>query len=105
LELSGRLDNHNDVLAEIAKSKALILSSTREGFGLVILEAAALGVPVVAYAAGGVLEAVEHDITGILVAPADFPALLKAAKRILEGENADNLGKAARVRAKEICSG
>jgi len=95
----GRLNSRNEVLGEIAKSRVLILPSTREGFGLVVLEAAALGVSTVAYAAGGVIEAIEQNVTGILVAPANFAALKEAAERILKGENATILGKAARQRA------
>jgi phosphatidylinositol alpha-1,6-mannosyltransferase len=49
-----------------------------EGFGLVYLEAAAHGLPVVAHNIGGVSEAVADGITGILVPP-DRPAQLAAA--------------------------
>lgn len=49
-----------------------------EGFGLVYLEAAAHGLPVVAHAVGGVAEAVLDGETGLLVPP-DHPAQLTAA--------------------------
>jgi glycosyltransferase involved in cell wall biosynthesis len=49
-----------------------------EGFGLVYLEAAAHGLPVVAHAIGGVSEAVLDQVTGFLVPP-DRPAQLAAA--------------------------
>jgi phosphatidyl-myo-inositol dimannoside synthase len=46
-----------------------------EGFGMVALEAAARGVPTLGYAVGGVPDAVEHGVTGALVAPDDAHAL------------------------------
>lgn len=49
-----------------------------EGFGLVYLEAAAHGLPIVAHAVGGVPEAVVDNLTGLLVPPR-HPAQLAAA--------------------------
>jgi glycosyltransferase involved in cell wall biosynthesis len=58
---------------------ALVLPSIwDEPFAVVPLEAMALGLPVIASAAGGTAEAIEHDRTGVLVPPRD-PAALRAA--------------------------
>lgn len=54
-----------------------------EGFGLVYLEAAAFGLPVVGHSVGGVPEAVRHGETGLLVPPGDTPALAKAFSRLI----------------------
>jgi phosphatidylinositol alpha-1,6-mannosyltransferase len=54
-----------------------------EGFGLVYLEAAAHGLPVVAHAVGGVPEAVADGATGLLVPPGDRPALTAALARLI----------------------
>jgi glycosyltransferase involved in cell wall biosynthesis len=54
-----------------------------EGFGLVYLEAAAHGLPVVAHAVGGVPEAVVDGVTGLLVPPANPPALTAAFARLI----------------------
>jgi len=54
-----------------------------EGFGLVYLEAAAHSLPVVAHAVGGVAEAVVDGVTGLLVPPADRPALSAAFARLI----------------------
>jgi phosphatidyl-myo-inositol dimannoside synthase len=54
-----------------------------EGFGLVYLEAAAHGLPVVAHAVGGVAEAVADGETGILVPPQDRTALTAAFARLI----------------------
>jgi glycosyltransferase involved in cell wall biosynthesis len=68
-----------------------------EGFGLVYLEAAAHGLPVVAHDVGGVSEAVFDGTTGLLVPPAR-PAQLAAAfeKLIHDGELRRKLGEAGR---------
>jgi phosphatidyl-myo-inositol dimannoside synthase len=55
-----------------------------EGFGLVYLEAAAHGLPVVAHAVGGVPEAVVDGVTGLLVPPADQQALTAAFARLID---------------------
>jgi glycosyltransferase involved in cell wall biosynthesis len=53
-------------------------SSDPEGFGRVIIEAQAMGRPVVATAHGGSRETIEPGITGWLVPPRDPPALARA---------------------------
>ena len=68
-----------------------------EGFGLVYLEAAAHGLPVVAHAIGGVPEAVVDNVTGLLVPPADQPALTAAFARLIADEGLRHkLGTAGR---------
>jgi len=58
----------------------------REGLGLVVLEALAAGVPVVAGSAGGLVDAIEDECTGLLVPPGDPGALTAAVLRLLENE-------------------
>lgn len=55
-----------------------------EGFGMVILEAAAHGVPTVAFDTGGVADAMSPD-NGTLVADADYPAYTQAVLALLAG--------------------
>ena len=56
-----------------------------EGFGMVAIEAAAHGLPTVAFASGGVVDAVSEERSGLLVKPGDYPALTQAILRILTG--------------------
>ncbi len=73
------------------RSDIFALTSTKygnsiEGFGLVYLEAAAQGLPIVAHRVGGVSEAVRDGVTGLLVTP-DRPAELAAAvERMIHDE-------------------
>ncbi len=85
LKLSGRVHFCGDVpraraLELIAGAKVFCLPSRREPFGLVILEAMAQGVPVVATNVGGVPEILLRDVDGWLV-EADSPTALSAALR------------------------
>lgn len=69
-------------------------STLPEPFGLVLVEAMALGTPVVATAAGGPLEIVEDGVSGLLVPPGDASAMAGAVRRIL-GDSALAAGLAA----------
>ncbi len=70
-----------------------------EGLGVAALKAAAAGLPVVGFAAGGLGEAVEHEKTGLLAAPEDVAALSAALQRLIEDpELARRLGGAGRQR-------
>ncbi|MDE2274287.1 MAG: glycosyltransferase family 4 protein [Gammaproteobacteria bacterium] len=59
-----------------------------EGFGMVAVEAAAHGLPTVAFATGGVVDAVADGISGRLVAPGDYATFADSVLRILAGRNA-----------------
>ena len=54
-----------------------------EGFGMVAIEAAAHGLPTVAFATGGIVDAVAEGQSGHLVTPGDYPSLAQAALQIL----------------------
>lgn len=49
-----------------------------EGFGMVCIEAAARGLPTVAFEVGGVSDAIDDPVSGSLVAPADYASLVAA---------------------------
>ena len=82
------LGYREDALALIYASDVFVLPSLTEGFGLVLLEAMALGKPVVATAAGGPLEIVVPDGTGTLVPPSNPHALARALLALLNDTEA-----------------
>jgi glycosyltransferase involved in cell wall biosynthesis len=67
------------------RAAVVVCPSRREGYGVVAREAMAYGRPVVATAVGGLPEAVEDGVTGILVPPRD-PEALRAAIGLLLGD-------------------
>lgn len=86
---------------ELAARASIVLVPSRiEGFGIVALEAALMARPVVASAVGGLTEAVEDGVTGVLVPPEEPAALAAAVTDLLrEPGRARALGRAARRRA------
>jgi phosphatidylinositol alpha-1,6-mannosyltransferase len=60
------------------------LPNDPEGFGMVAIEAAAHGLATVAYATGGVIDAVSEGVSGYLVEPGNAPAFAKQVCRALE---------------------
>lgn len=76
-----------DAIAHIALCDVIVNASDEESFGLVLLEAMAIGVPVVAADHGGPGEILRHGATGILVPRVD-PADLAAGVRQVLGDAA-----------------
>jgi glycosyltransferase involved in cell wall biosynthesis len=69
-----------------------------EGFGLVLLEAQACGLPVVTSARGGATEGIRHGATGFAFPESDIHALESALLRLLSDDNlAESMAKEARV--------
>jgi glycosyltransferase involved in cell wall biosynthesis len=81
------------------------LSSLREGLPNVLLEAMAMGVPVVATRIAGVPRLVEHARSGLLVSPGDSTALADAITEFMrDGELRNKLAGAARDRIENCYS-
>lgn len=62
----------------------LLPSIFREPFGVVLIEAMAKGVPVVATDTGGIPEVITHELNGLLVSPADSIKMAEAIKRLID---------------------
>ena len=78
-------------------STVAALPSRIEGLSLALLEAMALGLPVVASAAGGNRDLITPDVTGLLVPPLDPRAWAVALERVLSDPGfGARLGRAAR---------
>ncbi len=83
------------------RAAVVVVPSRREGYGMVAREAMAHGRPVVATAVGGLVDAVEDGVTGLLVPPRDPDALRTALERLLgDRKLRARLGAAARDRAR-----
>ncbi len=83
----------------------LMAPSLWEGFGLVVLEAMARGIPVLASHVASLPELVVDGETGLLVPPADVHALAGALARLLSDASLRaQLGSAAGVRARDAFS-
>ena len=75
--------SRSDVQELLRGVDVLVLSSiVPEAFGRVILEAQAVGLPVVATRVGGVVDIIDDEKTGLLVAPKDVEAMAKAVIRL-----------------------
>ncbi len=89
----------------IAIADILCLPSYREGFGTVVIEAAAMGVPTVGTNIYGLSDAIVNGETGILVPPRNAVALAEALQDLLADEiKRGKMGSAARLRTEALFS-
>lgn len=79
----GRVD-HSELLRLLHRCDAAVLPSHYEPFGIVALEAAAAGAPLVTSNAGGLGEAVIDGVTGLSHPPRDIAGLTSAVRRLLD---------------------
>lgn len=85
VDLVGFVDEATKAAA-LAQAWVLAMPSLKEGWGLVITEAAAHGVPAIGYrAAGGVAEVIDHEASGLLV-DGGVPQFTAALRRLLTDE-------------------
>lgn len=102
VEFTGHVSDEEKA-RQVARSWVLALPSLKEGWGLVVMEAASLGVPSVAYAeAGGVGESIVDGETGLLV-HGDVADFTRALGTILADEPMrTRLGEQARRRSRDF---
>jgi phosphatidylinositol alpha-1,6-mannosyltransferase len=101
--VTGRLTSEEMVaafqLADVFILPVIPVPGDMEGFGIVLLEAGAAGVPIVATAVGGITDAVVDGETGLLVPPFDYAAMASALARLLQDEQKSRaLGERGRRR-------
>ena len=82
----------------LAETDVFVMSSFAEGVPVVLMEAMAAGLPVVATRIAGVAELVEDGVSGFLVPPGDATALAERVAALLDDEDLRNrFGKAGRA--------
>ena len=103
--VTGRLTD-DEMVAAFQSSDVFLLPvipepGDMEGFGIVLLEAGAAGLPVVATAAGGIVDAVRDGETGVLIPPLDYARMASALVEFLSDEaKRVAFGERGRQRAK-----
>jgi len=91
IRLLGTLND--DELIEVYRASDVVIlpvlptTDDVEGFGIVLLEAAAAGKPTVAMRVGGIPDAVEDGKSGILVEPGDYDGLTRAIILLLKNRD------------------
>ena len=102
LGVAGRVRWHGQLapaalLPLYRAASALLVPSTREGLGLVAVEAALCGTPSVGYASGGLVDVIRDGQTGRLVEVGNGGALANAVREVIDApDRAERLGEAAR---------
>lgn len=82
------------------KAGAFILTSNYEGWGMVVVEAAGFGLPIIMTDVGCAGELIKNGESGIVVKVGDLGSLVQAMKKILEDRNfAEKIGANARIAA------
>jgi colanic acid/amylovoran biosynthesis glycosyltransferase len=98
VEFTGSV-GQDDIAAHYRGADLFCLPSLREGVPVVLMEAMATGVPVIASRIMGIPELVEHDVTGLLVPPGRADALADAIARLAGDDDlCDRLVSAGRGR-------
>ena len=97
------LGHRPDAVRVMAACDVFVLASHWEGLGVAVMEALALGLPVVATAVGGVPEVVEHGREGLLVPPRQPRKLAAALVALLtNADHRQQMGEAAARRGAEL---
>ena len=100
--MTGTL-SHADTLAVLKEADVFVLNSTYEGLSHTLIEALALGKPVIATSVGGNPEVVTDGETGLLVPAGDQTALTRALATLLGNEPLRiRLGMNAKVAARRF---
>lgn len=105
LRWMGPVKDDSTLVSLYSAADVMVVPSRQEAFGQTASEAQACGTPVVAFQATGLMDVVEHGITGCLVEPFKTDALANAISWVLEdGHHRAALGHAARERAVRLWS-
>ena len=91
------------LLKEIANSSFFVCSSIYEGFGMIIIEAMSVGVPVVSFACQGPAEILIDGEDGFLVPERDVEALAEKMRLLIQDEDLrKKMGKRAQLSSEKF---
>ena len=96
--------NQTEVIDILSATDIFVFPSYSEGFAISVLEAASIGLPIIATDIGGTREIIEHGKTGLLIKPreprqiAEAVSLLAGNKQAAPENLARKLGEAARLK-------
>jgi glycosyltransferase involved in cell wall biosynthesis len=97
------LGHRPDAVRIMAACDVFVLASHWEGLGIAVMEALALGLPVVATEVGGIHEVVEHGREGLLVPPKQPATLARALVEVLtDPDRRQQMAVAAAKRGEEL---
>jgi glycosyltransferase involved in cell wall biosynthesis len=103
IHYSGHLHDDLSLRLLYAAADVMVVPSRQEAFGQTASEAHACATPVVAFATGGLVDIIDHQITGALAQPFDPLSLAAAIRWVLEDpQRRRQLGAAARQRAESL---
>ncbi|HST95755.1 MAG TPA: glycosyltransferase family 4 protein, partial [Microvirga sp.] len=80
----GQVESRADLKTLYEEADLFVWPAVNEAYGMVLLEAQALGCPVIAGAYGGVASVVRHGETGMLTPPGDIAAFAEALSVLLQ---------------------
>jgi glycogen(starch) synthase len=101
VDFVGHLSDR-ELVAGMAAADVVVLPSRYEPFGIVALEAAAAGAPLVASTTGGLSEVVINNETGLAFPPGDVAALSTAVRAVLDDPvGADRRARRAKSRLRD----
>lgn len=95
---------HGEMAAAYAAADVLTFPSANDTLGLVLLEAMSAGLPTVAVACNGPLEAVKHGETGLLTPVETKPFADAMIKLIMNADLRHEMGQAGKRWVREFCS-
>jgi glycosyltransferase involved in cell wall biosynthesis len=94
IDVRGRVSNE-ERLKLMRNASLILVTSVKEGWGLIVTEANSQGTPAVAYDTDGLRDSVQHRKTGLLVADGDFSGMGKAIIKLLASDADYNSYRAA----------
>jgi glycosyltransferase involved in cell wall biosynthesis len=98
----GGFASRDALKAALARASLVVLPSVEDNCPMVVLEAAAAGVPVVAAGVGGVPDLIEHEVNGLLCNPVDAGSIRKNVRQLLtRRDQAQAFAREGKRRAQE----